>query len=80
MDFEHFYFLHSIYLLFLYMFLIIMFGLIVLLVAISICTAVGAWQWLVDPETMQVSFLQSLYNHLFFTLSSLSLGEFFKLV
>merc|ERR1712137_133555 len=37
-----------------------------LLVTISIFTAFGAWQWLVDPETMMVSFLQSLYNHLFF--------------
>ena len=48
---------------------------LVVLVAISICTAIGAWQWLVDPETMQVSFLQSLYNHLFFTLSSVLLGN-----
>ena len=47
---------------------------LVLLALISICTAVGAWQWLVDPETMQVSFLYSLYNHLFFTISSLFLG------
>ncbi|XP_057372192.1 nuclear envelope phosphatase-regulatory subunit 1-like [Daphnia carinata] len=45
----------------------------VLLAFISICTAVGAWQWLVDPETMQVSFLYSLYNHLFFTIASLLL-------
>ena len=45
------------------------------MVTISACTAIGAWQWLVDPETMQVSFLQSLYNHLFFTLSSLLLGN-----
>merc|ERR1712137_1029097 len=43
-----------------------------LLVTISIFTAFGAWQWLVDPETMMVSFLQSLYNHLFFTIVSLA--------
>jgi len=48
-----------------------------LLVTISIFTAFGAWQWLVDPETMMVSFLQSLYNHLFFTLSSLLLVSLF---
>jgi hypothetical protein len=47
----------------------------VLLAFISICTAVAAWQWLVDPETMQVSFLYSLYNHLFFTIASLLLGK-----
>lgn len=46
---------------------------------ISACTAIGAWQWLVDPETMQVSFLQSLYNHLFFTLSSLLLVLLFMM-
>lgn len=45
----------------------------VLLAFISICTAVAAWQWLVDPETMQVSFLYSLYNHIFFTIASLLL-------
>ncbi len=51
----------------------------VLLAFISICTAIAAWQWLVDPETMQVSFLYSLYNHLFFTIASLLLGKYYSI-
>ncbi|XP_075224660.1 CTD nuclear envelope phosphatase 1 regulatory subunit 2 isoform X2 [Lycorma delicatula] len=45
----------------------------ILLFAISICTAVGAWYWLRDPNTSAVSFTQSLCNHPFFTISSLIL-------
>ncbi|GIX85125.1 nuclear envelope phosphatase-regulatory subunit 1 [Caerostris darwini] len=37
---------------------------------VSLCTAIGAWQWLMDPLTSQVGFFQSLFNHLFFTISS----------
>ncbi|GFT33463.1 nuclear envelope phosphatase-regulatory subunit 1 [Nephila pilipes] len=37
---------------------------------VSLCTAIGAWQWLMDPLTSQVGFVQSLVNHLFFTISS----------
>lgn len=49
----------------------------IILVTASICTAIGAWQWINDPLTSasQVSFLDSLINHLFFSISSLFLGE-----
>ncbi|KAK2162237.1 hypothetical protein LSH36_101g02028 [Paralvinella palmiformis] len=43
------------------------------LVFITICTATGAWSWLWDPDTSQVSFMQSLWNHPFFTLSCVML-------
>ncbi|CAL1528071.1 unnamed protein product [Lymnaea stagnalis] len=36
---------------------------------VSMCTIVGAWTWLWDPETSQVSLSQSLWNHPFFTIS-----------
>ncbi|CAD1469899.1 unnamed protein product, partial [Heterotrigona itama] len=36
---------------------------------ISVCTAVGAWHWLTDPNTSAVSFTQSLYNHPFFAIA-----------
>ncbi|XP_015907251.1 nuclear envelope phosphatase-regulatory subunit 1 [Parasteatoda tepidariorum] len=42
----------------------------VMFIVVSLCTAMGAWQWLMDPLTTQVGFLQSLINHLFFTISS----------
>jgi len=42
----------------------------VMFAIVSLCTAVGAWQWLMDPQTSQISFFQSLMNHLFFTISS----------
>ncbi|XP_033117342.1 nuclear envelope phosphatase-regulatory subunit 1-like [Anneissia japonica] len=41
----------------------------VILVVATVCTAVGAWQWLKDETTRQVSFVQSLQNHPFFTIS-----------
>ncbi|XP_012263277.1 nuclear envelope phosphatase-regulatory subunit 1 isoform X2 [Athalia rosae] len=44
-----------------------------LLGIISICTAVGAWHWLTDPNTSAVSFTQSLCNHPFFTVASIVL-------
>ena len=43
---------------------------IILLIA-SICVAVGAVYWLGDPKTAEVSFQASLYNHPFFTMSSM---------
>nr|KAF6318342.1 CTD nuclear envelope phosphatase 1 regulatory subunit 1 [Pipistrellus kuhlii] len=49
-----------------------------LLIVVSVCTATGAWNWLIDPETQKVSFLTSLWNHPFFTLSCITLiGLFF---
>ncbi|GIX85127.1 nuclear envelope phosphatase-regulatory subunit 1 [Caerostris darwini] len=42
----------------------------VMFAVVSLCTAIGAWQWLMDPLTSQVGFFQSLFNHLFFTISS----------
>jgi len=44
---------------------------IVLLIA-SVCVAIGAVYWLGDPKTAEVSFQASLYNHPFFTLSSIA--------
>ncbi|XP_034249460.1 nuclear envelope phosphatase-regulatory subunit 1 isoform X4 [Thrips palmi] len=46
---------------------------------VSICTAVGAWHWLTDPNTSEVSFTQSLLNHPFFTISSVILVFLFVL-
>lgn len=48
----------------------------VLLGLISICTAIGAWHWLTDPNTSAVSFTQSLCNHPFFTMASIILGKY----
>uniref|UniRef100_A0A0A9X313 Transmembrane protein 188 n=1 Tax=Lygus hesperus TaxID=30085 RepID=A0A0A9X313_LYGHE len=45
----------------------------ILLAIITICTAIGAYYWLTDPHTSDVSFHQSLINHPFFTTSSLML-------
>ncbi|CAM1298242.1 CNEP1R1 (predicted) [Pycnogonum litorale] len=41
-----------------------------LFAVLSICTVVGAWQWLMDHSTFQVTLAQSLLNHMFFTISS----------
>ncbi|CAD6201339.1 GSCOCG00000140001-RA-CDS [Cotesia congregata] len=49
----------------------------ILLGFISICTAVGAWHWLTDPNTSAVSFTQSLYNHPIFALASILLVDLF---
>uniref|UniRef100_A0A8D2F741 Nuclear envelope phosphatase-regulatory subunit 1 n=1 Tax=Theropithecus gelada TaxID=9565 RepID=A0A8D2F741_THEGE len=44
-----------------------------LLLVVSVCTATGAWNWLIDPETQKVSFFTSLRNHPFFTISCITL-------
>ncbi|KAI8491176.1 PREDICTED: nuclear envelope phosphatase-regulatory subunit 1-like isoform X1 [Branchiostoma belcheri] len=49
----------------------------IILIVVSVCTATGAWGWLLDPRTSQVSFLQSLWNHPFFTLSCVVLVGLF---
>ncbi|XP_043676345.1 nuclear envelope phosphatase-regulatory subunit 1 isoform X1 [Vespula pensylvanica] len=46
---------------------------------ISVCTAVGAWHWLTDPNTSAVSFTQSLCNHPFFTTASIILVILFMM-
>lgn len=46
---------------------------------ISVCTAVGAWHWLTDPNTPAVSFTQSLYNHPFFAIASIILVILFMM-
>lgn len=43
------------------------------LIVISVCTAVGAWTWLWDSQTKQISLPQSLLNHPFFTISCICL-------
>ncbi|KAL4148830.1 hypothetical protein QTP88_002978 [Uroleucon formosanum] len=44
------------------------------ILAISTLSAsIGAYYWLTDPQTTKVSFFQSLYNHLLFTISSIML-------
>ncbi|CAB0004391.1 unnamed protein product, partial [Nesidiocoris tenuis] len=47
----------------------------IVLAIMTICTAIGAYYWLIDPATPDVSFHQSLINHPFFTVSSLMLGK-----
>ncbi|RWS04185.1 transmembrane protein-like protein [Dinothrombium tinctorium] len=39
----------------------------------SLLTAIGAFQWLTDPLTSQVTFVQSLVNHPFFTVNCIVL-------
>ncbi|KAH9507688.1 Nuclear envelope phosphatase-regulatory subunit 1 [Bulinus truncatus] len=41
----------------------------IIFIFVSLCTMVGAWTWLFDPETSQVSLSQSLWNHPIFTIS-----------
>lgn len=46
------------------------------ILAISTLSAsIGAYYWLTDPQTAKVSFVQSLYNHLLFTISSIMLSK-----
>ena len=47
------------------------------LVVSSVATMVGAWLWLSDPATMEVRFVESLYNHSFFSASLLLLLALF---
>ncbi|KAK9888774.1 hypothetical protein WA026_000999 [Henosepilachna vigintioctopunctata] len=43
----------------------------IVLVVVSACVAVGAGQWLMDPETRIIPFSQSLTNHPFFIVATL---------
>eukprot|EP00106_Octopus_bimaculoides_P020886 XP_014788328.1 PREDICTED: nuclear envelope phosphatase-regulatory subunit 1-like isoform X2 [Octopus bimaculoides] len=49
----------------------------IILIITSVCTAIGAWAWLWDPATAQISFIQSLWNHPFFTISCITLLALF---
>jgi len=51
----------------------------IILILATVCTAVGAWQWLNDRLTVKITFMDSLLNHLFFTFASLSLALLFLL-
>ncbi|XP_066598964.1 nuclear envelope phosphatase-regulatory subunit 1 [Prorops nasuta] len=51
----------------------------ILLGIVSTCTAIGAWYWLTDPNTSAVSFIQSLWNHPFFTLACIVLVILFMM-
>ncbi|XP_023234944.1 nuclear envelope phosphatase-regulatory subunit 1-like [Centruroides vittatus] len=45
-------------------------------IVLAVCasfTLIGAGLWLMDPHTSQVGLLESLLNHLFFTISSIIL-------
>uniref|UniRef100_A0A8C5AT48 Nuclear envelope phosphatase-regulatory subunit 1 n=1 Tax=Gadus morhua TaxID=8049 RepID=A0A8C5AT48_GADMO len=48
-----------------------------ILIVVSVCTATGAWNWLIDPDTQKVSFFSSLWNHPFFTISCITLIALF---
>ncbi|KAE8297354.1 HEAT repeat-containing protein 3 [Larimichthys crocea] len=48
-----------------------------ILIVVSVCTATGAWNWLIDPDTQKVSFFSSLWNHPFFTISCVTLIALF---
>lgn len=41
-------------------------------------TALGAYLWLTDPITQEVTFVQSLLNHLFFTFAAITLSKYGK--
>ncbi len=45
----------------------------IILILSSLCTTIGAFQWLFDPMTSHVTFFQSLINHLFFTFNCIVL-------
>lgn len=49
----------------------------IILVLVSVFTAIGAWAWLWDPNTSKISFYQSLWNHPLFTVSCIVLFTLF---
>ncbi|CAG2166736.1 unnamed protein product [Oppiella nova] len=51
----------------------------ILLLVMSAATLIGGMQWVLDPITSQVSFVHSLFNHMFFTFSCLILTVLFIL-
>lgn len=51
----------------------------ILLILATLSTSVTAFQWLTDPRTERVSFIESLNNHKFFTFNCLALLLLFVL-
>lgn len=51
----------------------------ILLILATLSTSVTAFQWLSDPRTERVTFIQSLNNHKFFTFNCLALLILFVL-
>ena len=45
----------------------------IVLLLIALSTSITAFQWLIDPQTERVSFLESLHNHWFFSLNCFGL-------
>ncbi|XP_057252543.1 nuclear envelope phosphatase-regulatory subunit 1 [Pezoporus wallicus] len=48
-----------------------------ILIVVSVCTASGAWNWLIDPETQKVSFFISFRNHTLLTIRCITLISLF---
>lgn len=44
----------------------------IILLMVTLTTSITASQWLFDPETGNVSLMESLHNHLFFTLNCIA--------
>jgi len=51
------------------------FNFLAILAISTLSASIGAYYWLTDPQTAKVSFVQSLYNHLLFTISSVMLSK-----
>lgn len=49
----------------------------ILLLIVTLTTSITAFQWLTDPRTHQISSLESLRNHLLFTLNLIILAVLF---
>ncbi|KAH8262491.1 hypothetical protein KR026_008539, partial [Drosophila bipectinata] len=54
-------------------------SLLVVLSAMSMCTAISAWYWLRDPRTVTVPLTESLWIHPVFTIATLTLIVLFIL-
>jgi len=50
------------------------------LVVVFFCVLIGAYQWLFDPDTATLPFIQSLLNHLLFFVSAIVLIVLFLLL
>jgi len=51
----------------------------IILLIVTLSTSVSAFQWLIDPQTEKVSFLESLHNHMFFTFNCICMMILFTL-